>query len=165
MTLRAVIGLGANLGNRLVALQTAVRALAKIGKIERMSRVYETDPVGGPPQPAYLNAAVLFSYDGGAEEVLDALQAIETRLGRVREERWGARAIDLDVLWIEGLAMESERLVVPHPRLSERGFALRPLIDVAPDAVDPETQQPYAKLVAAADLGVRATKMDLSGQN
>jgi 2-amino-4-hydroxy-6-hydroxymethyldihydropteridine diphosphokinase len=160
-----VVGLGANLGNRLGALRAAVRALGKIGRVERVSRVYETDPVGGPPQPAYLNAAVLLAYDGGAEDLLDALQAIETRLGRAREERWGPRTLDLDVLWIEGLAMESERLVVPHPRLSERGFALRPLVDVAPAAVDPETQQPYGRLVATADPGVRATNLDLYGEN
>jgi 2-amino-4-hydroxy-6-hydroxymethyldihydropteridine diphosphokinase len=161
--LRAVIGLGANLGNRLEALRVATRAIGKLGALERVSNVYETDPVGGPPQPAYLNAAVLLSYDGKAEDLLDALQAIETRLGRVREERWGARRIDLDILWIDGLALESDRLTVPHPRLAERGFALRPLGDVVPDAIDPETQQPYARLTAAADAGVRRTGMDLYG--
>jgi 2-amino-4-hydroxy-6-hydroxymethyldihydropteridine diphosphokinase len=161
--MRTVIGLGANLGDRVKALQAAVRALGKLGRVERLSRVYETDPVGGPPQPAYLNAAVLYEYDGTPDELLDALQAIETRLGRVREERWGARRIDLDVLWIDGLAMESDRLMIPHPRLTQRGFALRPLADVAPDAIDPETQAPYATLRANADPGVRVTAFDLAG--
>ena len=70
-------------------------------------------------------------------------------LGRTRspeDVRWGPRRIDLDILWIEGLAMESDRLVVPHPRLAERAFALRPLVDVAPDAIDPISQLPYARL-------------------
>ncbi len=163
MTLRAVIGLGANLGDRLESLRAAARAISRVTKIERLSRVYETDPVGGPPQPAFLNAAALVIYEGSAEELLDALQGIEAQLGRVREERWGPRAIDLDVLWIENFATETERLVVPHARLTERGFALRPLVDVAPLAVDPETGHPYARLVAAADPAVRVTPYEIWG--
>ena len=137
-------------------------ALSKVAHVERMSRVYETAPVGGPSQPDYLNAATLLTFDGGAEALLDALQGIELALGRQRGERWAARTIDLDVLWIEGLALESERLVVPHPRLTQRAFALLPLVDVVPDAVDPETSLPYARLRAAADSGVKLTRHQLS---
>src|SRR4051794_13043322 len=113
MALRAVIGLGSNLGDRLATLRAAVVSIAKIARVERVSRVYETAPVGGPLQPDYLNAAMLVRFEGGAEALLDALQGIELALGRQRGERWAARTIDLDVLWIEGLALESERLVVP----------------------------------------------------
>ena len=70
--------------------------------------------------------------------------AIEARLGRVRAERWGPRVLDLDLLWIDGLAIDTPRLVVPHPRLSERAFALVPLLELVPDARDPRTGAPYA---------------------
>jgi 2-amino-4-hydroxy-6-hydroxymethyldihydropteridine diphosphokinase len=161
--LRAVIGLGANEGERLANLQAAVSALHKVMRVERVSRVYETAPVGGPAQPDFLNAAVLVAYEGGPEDLLDALLAIERGMGRARRQRWGPRVIDLDVLWIDGLAVETERLTVPHPRLPERGFALRPLVDVVPEAVDPESGQPYARLRANADPTVRRTTLDLYG--
>ena len=161
--LRAVIGIGANEGDRLAAMRTAVAAMRKLMRIERLSRVYETAPVGGPPQADYLNAAALVRYDGEAEDLLDALQAIEAQLGRVRKAPWGPRTIDLDVLWIDGLALETDRLVVPHPRLTERAFALRPFADVAPQAQDPETVRPYAELAATAEGEVRVTDADLYG--
>ena len=157
-----MIGLGANLGDRLGQLRAAVRAMGKIGKIERLSRVYETEPVG-PPQPAYLNAAALLVYEGGPEDLLDALLGIERMLGRERREKWGPRTIDLDVLWIEGMAVETDRLAVPHPQLTLRGFALRPLADVAPAAIDPVSGNAYGNLPAAADPGVHPTTLDLSG--
>jgi len=141
--LRAVVGLGANLGDRLRAMRSALAALAAVARVESTSHVYETAPVG-PPQPGYLNAAVLVAWDGTAEALLDRLLAIEVKLGRVRgPDRFGARTLDLDVLWIEGLAEEGERLVVPHPRLRERAFAVVPLLEVAPDARDPRTGEPY----------------------
>ena len=144
-------------------LRAAVVALAKIAHLRRVSRVYETAPVGGPSQPDYLNAAALLRFEGDPEGLLEALQGIELGLGRQRTERWAARTIDLDVLWIEGLALESERLTVPHPRLATRAFALRPLIDLVPDAIDPESSLPYARLAATADEGVRLTAYDLAG--
>jgi 2-amino-4-hydroxy-6-hydroxymethyldihydropteridine diphosphokinase len=111
--------------------------------VKRASRVYATAPVG-PPQPDFLNAAVLCAYEGTPESLLDALLAIEVRLGRVRGERWGPRTIDLDVLWIDGLVYASDRLVVPHPHLHERAFAMIPLLEVAPGAIDPRSGQPFA---------------------
>jgi 2-amino-4-hydroxy-6-hydroxymethyldihydropteridine diphosphokinase len=103
-----------------------------------------TAPVGGPPQPEYFNAAARVAFDGEPEALLDALLAIEARLGRVRAERNGPRTIDLDVLWIEGVAHQSARLEVPHPRLRERAFALVPLLEVAPGARDPRSGETYA---------------------
>ncbi len=140
---RAVIGLGANLGDRLGSLRAAVHELRGVARVERASRVYETAPLG-PPQPAYLNAAVLAAYEGTPESLLDALLSIEKGLGRVRREPWGPRTIDLDILWIDGVSHESDRLVVPHPRLHERAFAIVPLLEVAPGAVDPYTGKPFA---------------------
>ena len=152
MRLRAVVGFGANLGDRLATMRAALRALEGVARVEETSRVYVTAPVG-PPQPDYLNAAARVAFDGDAEQLLDALLAIEASLGRVRDARFGPRTIDLDVLWVEGVAVDTSRLVVPHPRLHERAFALAPMLEVAPDARDPRTGRAY--VVPAGD--VRAT--------
>lgn len=139
-----MVGLGANLGDKLGAMRAALAELARVAAVERVSRVYATAPVGGPPQPDYFNAAARVAFEGEPEALLDALLAIEARLGRVRAERNGPRTIDLDVLWIEGVAHESARLEVPHPRLRERAFALVPLLEVAPGARDPRSGETYA---------------------
>ncbi len=139
----AVVGFGSNVGDRLAALRDAAEQLGRVAILERGSHVYETAPVG-PPQRDFLNAAALVRATLDPVGVLDALLAIEQRLGRVRRERWGPRVIDLDVLWIEGVAFDDERLTVPHPRLAERAFALAPLLEVYPGARDPRTGAPYA---------------------
>jgi 2-amino-4-hydroxy-6-hydroxymethyldihydropteridine diphosphokinase len=149
---RVIIGLGSNVGDRLATLRAAVRAIAEKAPVTRTSRVYETAPVGGPEQAAFLNAAVAVEWEGEPLRLLDVLQGIEHDLGRTRDVRWGPRTIDLDVLWIEdGTTVDDPRLVVPHPRLRERAFAVRPLLDVAPDA-------PYAipegQLVRSTDLTI-----------
>jgi len=141
--LRAVIGFGANLGDRLGTMRAAARALSLVVGVERTSRVYATAPVGGPPQPEYLNAAALAVCQRTPGDLLDALLAIEADLGRVRGEKDGPRTIDLDVLWIEDKAIGTPRLVVPHPRLHERAFALVPLLELVPDARDPRTGARY----------------------
>jgi 2-amino-4-hydroxy-6-hydroxymethyldihydropteridine diphosphokinase len=137
MPLRAVIGIGANLGDRLATMRASVTAIEQVARVEARSRVYESAPVGGPEQPSFLNAALLVSFDGAPIALLEHLLSIEARLGRVRLERWGPRVIDLDVLWLDGVAIDTPGLVVPHPRLQERAFAVRPLLDVAPGARDP----------------------------
>jgi 2-amino-4-hydroxy-6-hydroxymethyldihydropteridine diphosphokinase len=149
-----VIGLGSNLGDRRANIDLAIARLREEPLIRVLGRspVYETPPAGGPPQGDYLNAAVLLVTSLTARAVLDRTLSIERGLGRNRSEevRWGPRTIDLDLLWIEGEVVDEEGLAVPHPRLHERPFALRPLLDVAPDAVDPRTGQPFASLPAAS---------------
>lgn len=120
--------------------------MSNAGEVLARSRVYETDPVGGPPQPNYLNAAVLVRSELEAAQLMERLLAIETSMGRVRKEPNGPRTIDLDLLWIEGVTIATDTLRVPHPRLMERAFALGPLLDVAPDACDPRTKHAYSAL-------------------
>ena len=150
---RVVIGLGSNVGDREAHLAGAVALLRADREmyVLRRSPVYETPPAGGPPQGDYLNAAVLVVTALQPRAILDRALAIEQQLGRTRtqETRWGPRTIDLDILWIEGEAVDEEGLQVPHPRLAERVFALRPLLDVAPDAVDFRTGQVLASLAPA----------------
>jgi 2-amino-4-hydroxy-6-hydroxymethyldihydropteridine diphosphokinase len=134
-------------------MREAVAELERVAgvTVTRRSKVYETAPVGGPPQPAFLNAAIAVDCTLSPLVLLDELQRIEADLGRTREVRWGPRAIDLDILWIEGVTVDEPRLVVPHPRLHERAFALLPLLDVAPHA-------PYA---APSMAGVALTALSL----
>ena len=136
---RAHLALGSNLGDRLGFLQDAVTALAATPGITltRVSRVYETVPVGGPPQGPFLNAVVALATDLGARELLAVAQLIEAAAGRVRGERCGPRPLDVDVLLVGDERIDSPELTVPHPRLWERAFVLAPLGDVAPDLVAP----------------------------
>lgn len=141
----------------------AVRRVGALEGVEVVARshVYETAPVGGPPQPPYLNAAIAVTCMLSPARLLTALLRIEVALGRVRgggEVRFGPRTIDLDVLWIDGLVVDEPGLTVPHPRLTARAFAVVPLLDVAPDAADPTTGVRY---VAPADDGVRVTSLSL----
>ena len=134
----AYLGLGSNLGDRIAYLQLAVDTLARIAGVHVLaaSRVYETAPVGGPPQDAYLNAVVKIETDLVPEELLHWCHEIEALAARERKERWGPRTLDVDVLLIEGEAVDTEFLTLPHPRMWERGFVLAPLRDVAPDLVN-----------------------------
>ncbi len=156
--MRAAIGIGANLGDRLATMREAVARLSRVSTVLARSHVYETAPVGGPPQGDYLNAAVLVDYNGEPLALLDELLRIEAELGRERYVRWGPRTVDLDLLWIEGLVVEHPRLFVPHPRLAERAFALVPLLEVAPGARDPRSGHPY---LAPRDLTVRSIEATL----
>jgi 2-amino-4-hydroxy-6-hydroxymethyldihydropteridine diphosphokinase len=158
-SLRVVIGVGTNLGDREGSLREAAARIAGIEgvRIVARSRIYETAPVGGPPQPHFLNAAVLVECTLSPPALLEELLRIEVTLGRVRgpdEVRFGPRTLDLDVLWIEGVVQDEPRLTVPHPRLAGRAFALMPMLEVAPGAKDPRTGEPF---VVAEAGGVRVT--------
>jgi 2-amino-4-hydroxy-6-hydroxymethyldihydropteridine diphosphokinase len=135
---RAHLGLGSNLGDRLAYLQLAVDALAEHPAVTvvAVSSVYETAPVGGPAQGEYLNAVVAVDTTLEPIALLDLAQSIERAAHRVRRERYGPRTLDVDILLYDDVACDSERLVLPHPRLRERGFVLAPLHDVAPHLVE-----------------------------
>jgi len=154
--LDCVVGLGSNLGDRRTTLRVAVQACARIGRVDGVSALYATAPVGGPRQPEYLNAALLLGTGLAPPRLLERLRQIEIAAGRERRERWGPRILDLDILWIRGCVWGGPTLSVPHPRLQERPFALVPLLDVAPEAVDPHSGVPYRQMLAALDrTGVR----------
>ncbi len=150
---RMVLGLGSNLGDRAASITRAAGALAAAPGVRVLATapLYETPPFGGPPQGDYLNGAVLVRSSLSPREVLALSLAVERDLGRIRPDpvRWGPRTIDIDLLWVEGAVIEEPGLVVPHPGLAERPFAVRPLVDVAPDALDPRSGRRYADLAAA----------------
>ena len=135
----AYLGLGANLGDRLASLQRAVDLLDAEGvRVVASSRVWETEPVGGPDQPDYLNAVVRVKTELEPMQLLAACQRVEGALGRVREMRWGPRTIDVDVLLVGDVTMESPSLTLPHPRMLERAFVLLPLLELEPDPLLPD---------------------------
>ena len=135
MAVRCYLGLGANLGDRLANLRRAVELLAAEPgvRVLRSSRIYETEPVGGPEQPPYLNAVVEIATERSPRELLDLCGRIEAELGRVRAGRWGPRPIDLDILTYDEEEIHEPDLVVPHPRMHERGFVLVPLAELDRD--------------------------------
>jgi len=124
-------------------MRRAADAIEQFSPAARRSRVYRAAPIG-PPQPEFLNAAMLIGFEGTPRDLLAALLAIEAKLGRVRDERWGPRTIDLDILWIDGTCVRTEELSVPHPHLRERAFALAPMLELVPDARDPTSGEPYS---------------------
>ena len=150
-----VVGLGANLGDRLSTLKSAVLALRAHGVVRVVSDLYECAPVG-PPQPDFLNAAVLLDSALAPAPLLRELLAIERAHGRERRERWGPRTLDLDLLFSPLLLLNEADLTLPHPELTRRAFALAPLVDVAKEARDPLSGVRYADLLLGlGEQGVR----------
>lgn len=135
----AFIAFGSNLGDRLEHLRAGRTELeAQAGVVSGASRVFETEPVGGPDdQGPYLNAVVRLETGLSAHDLLGVLVKIERRRGRERRERWGPRTLDLDVLLYGLEVIETDELTVPHPRLQDRAFVLEPLGDLAPELVIP----------------------------
>ena len=130
--------LGSNLGNRKEILDKAIELIIqKIGVIISQSKDYETKPWGVTDQPDFLNLAITIHTKLKPLEILEQTQAIENQLGRVRKEKWGARLIDIDLMFYGNEIIDEPNLKVPHPLMQERDFALIPLAEIAPDFVHP----------------------------
>lgn len=130
---RAFLGLGSNLGDKRSYLRAAVAAIPDLVAV---SSVYETDPIGGVEQGAFLNVVVELATELSAHGLLELCRVLEAGADRVRIERWGPRTLDVDVLWIDGETVDDPPdLFVPHPRMRDRAFVMVPLGEVAPDLV------------------------------
>ena len=154
---RVVVSLGSNQGDRLAMLQGALDSLADTPDLELLSvsGVYETDPVGGPRQPDYLNAVVVAQGPHSPRTLLERALAVEDAFDRVRAMRWGPRTLDVDVVAVGDLVVAETDLSVPHPRAAERAFVLVPWQDADPEAVLPGAGR-VADLLARVDRsGVR----------
>ncbi|MPZ87013.1 MAG: 2-amino-4-hydroxy-6-hydroxymethyldihydropteridine diphosphokinase [Nitriliruptorales bacterium] len=148
----AFLGVGSNIGDRMDHLQRAVDLLHadERTRVDAVSSVYETAPVGGPQQDPFLNISVRVATRRTPLRLLALCHAVEARLGRVREVRWGPRTIDVDILLYDDETVSRPGLEIPHPRLAERAFALIPLIEVAPGQRLPATEgRPEQSLTAA----------------
>lgn len=132
---KSYLSLGSNMGDRLGMLREAVRLLKEHPSVEivKISSLYETDPVGFTEQNAFLNMVVYLQTHLSAFELLEICQDIERKLDRKREIRWGPRTIDLDILLYNQEELETEGLIIPHPRMHERAFVLVPLLELDPD--------------------------------
>lgn len=149
-SLRAFLGLGSNLGDRQAYLRGAVAALPDVVAV---SPVYETEPLGGPNQDAYLNAVVEMVTERGPRELLALAHHLEEGAGRTRGERFAPRTLDVDLLLVGDLTIDEADLVVPHPRMWQRRFVVAPLADLAPELVP-------AGALAASEGSVR--RLDLA---
>jgi 2-amino-4-hydroxy-6-hydroxymethyldihydropteridine diphosphokinase len=141
------IGLGANLGDPVASVRRASRALASFLTAARLSPLYRTSPVGGPPQPPFVNAVLAGFTRLAPEELLAHLQRLERAAGRRRGPRHGPRPLDLDLLLYDAVVRKGPAPVLPHPRLTSRLFVLVPLADVAPRRTVPGTGKTVARLL------------------
>ena len=131
--MRAVLALGSNLGERESILSSAAEALNEVGEVVALSNFLDNQPVGGPPQPNFLNAVLILETQLEPEELLRVCQAIEGVFGRnrdVQSERWGPRTLDIDLISCDGISYNSESLTLPHPRAAERTFVLAPWLEI-----------------------------------
>jgi 2-amino-4-hydroxy-6-hydroxymethyldihydropteridine diphosphokinase len=133
--MKAVVALGANIGSPREQMDLAVALLREATEVIAVSSYFVTKPVGGPEQPDYLNAVCILESDLPATDLLAVLQGIEKSLGKERNERWGPRTIDLDLIQYGSLLSAADELELPHPRAHERRFVLEPWFEIEPDAI------------------------------
>jgi 2-amino-4-hydroxy-6-hydroxymethyldihydropteridine diphosphokinase len=133
--MKAVIALGANIGEPKENLDLAIALLREATDVKLVSSYYTTTPVGGPEQPDYINAVCIIDSDLPAMDLLSLLHGIEKSLGRERIEHWGPRTIDVDLIQYGGLLIKADELQLPHPREHERRFVLQPWFEIEPDAI------------------------------
>jgi 2-amino-4-hydroxy-6-hydroxymethyldihydropteridine diphosphokinase len=146
--LKAFLLLGANLGNRTQTLHCALDLIiGRVGPVVQASGLYETAPWGETDQPTYLNQVLAVETILEPETVLSQTQAIEQELGRVRLEKWGARVIDIDILYYGQFIWQTDTLTIPHPYLHQRRFTLVPLAEIAPSFVHPVLQKTTIELL------------------
>lgn len=152
--------MGSNLGDRELNLKLCIQALSGIGKTMAVSSVYETKAWGNTEQPDYFNQAIAMQTGETPDNLLLNILGIERQLGRVREEKWGSRIIDIDILLFGSSIVESDKLKVPHPFLPDRRFALTPLAEIAPEIIHPLLDKSIKVLLAecADELQVKKIK-------
>ena len=133
--MKAVVALGANIGNPKEQMDVAISLLREATEVIAVSSYYTTKPVGGPEQPDYINSVCILESELPALDLLALLHGIEKSLGRERIEKWGPRTIDLDLIQFGGLLSKADELELPHPRAHERRFVLEPWHEIEQDAV------------------------------
>jgi 2-amino-4-hydroxy-6-hydroxymethyldihydropteridine diphosphokinase len=149
---RSAVSLGSNVGDSQTILEAAIKTLAQTPGIllEAKSRWYQTKAVG-PPQPDYLNGCVTLQVEMLPQQLLEILLGIEQQFGRVRQEHWGPRTLDLDLLLFDDFIVNTPNLQIPHPRMRDRAFVLVPLVEIAPDWIEPVSRCVIKELLKEVD--------------
>jgi len=145
--------LGSNIDDRLANLKQAVASLPPQMEVKAKSHIYEAPPWGYTDQTMFLNMVLMANTYLDPEPLLKHLKRLEIALGRKASFRNGPRLIDIDILFYDELVLDTPTLIIPHPRLHERGFVLMPLMDIAPDLVHPVKKKSVREMVAFCDLG------------
>lgn len=160
--MRVFIGLGSNVGRRKENIARAIELLGAVteNRVVRQASWYETEPVGVEDQRWFINTAVEVETEFTPGELLRRLKEIEREVGRRRRGRWGPREVDLDLLLYDGLYLEEDELVLPHPELHRRRFVLEPLCELAPDMRHPRLNKPLRELLAELDERKRVIRLD-----
>ena len=156
----AFIGIGSNLGDRIENCIKAVGEISSFATVLALSSIYETEPVGKEDQPYFINCVVKIETELSPSDLLASLQSVEDRLGRRGKERWGPRLIDLDIIFYNDLAIETEELTIPHPRAHLRRFVLLPLSEIAPRLVHPVLNVSISRLLEALQDKKLVLKVD-----
>lgn len=148
------LGIGSNIEPRLNHCRVAIAHIMGNPDIKVLGRstVYETDPFGIKDQPKFLNAAICVETRLSPQDLLEYLLKLENQMGRVRDDRWGPRIIDLDILFYGEQIIDDEGLTIPHPGIHERTFVLRPLKDIAPDFAHPKLKQTVSEMLDACKM-------------
>lgn len=151
------LGLGSNLGDKEANIHGALDRLSHSPdiRVERVSSLYESAPIGRVDQPNFINAAAVIETDLSPAHLLHALQVIEREMGRVHTIQWGPRVIDIDILLYDDAAIETPELSIPHPHMTERAFVMVPLAEVAPDLKLPDGRTPQEDLKKLSNQQVR----------
>lgn len=148
----AILLLGGNLGDRQANLKKATHEIEKnIGSIITQSSFYESQAWGKTDQPWFLNQVLMIATPYSPMQVLEHALAVEERLGRIRTEKWGARIIDIDLLYFENQIIDFENLIVPHPGITSRRFVLEPLAEIAPNFIHPVIKKNHLQLLAECE--------------
>jgi len=162
---KVYLGIGSNLGDRAENIRKALASLDKTDGItvKTVSSCYETEPVGPvTDQDDFYNIAMEIETTLGPGELLARVNWVEQRLGRVREERWGPRTIDIDILLWEDMVVDEGGLTIPHPEMERRAFVLTPLAEIAPKAVHPTAGESIAELASQLDDRHRVRRLDVN---
>ena len=146
------LALGTNLGDRLANLKQAIASLTPQMEVKAKSQVYETPPWGFEDQPKYLNQVIKVNTYLEPEPLLKHLKRLEVALGRQESFPNGPRLIDIDILFYDDLVVNKPLLVIPHPRMQERGFVLLPLMDIAPNLIHPVSRKSVREMAALSDV-------------
>lgn len=157
--------LGTNLGNRADNLLRATMAIRMfVGRVDKQSHIYETEPWGKAHQPAFYNQAISVITPCTALETLQMIKQVEFFMGRETSEKWSPRIIDIDILFYDDLQIESNILTVPHPHLHDRRFTLAPLKEIAPDLIHPLLQKSITELYDECNDALKVEALDLVWQ-